>query len=64
MMANVGSLSSLLCFGVLSSSFVFLFPPLNNVLASLQWLRGDVVGASSVAGGGKEEDWRWYMEDA
>ncbi|KAG6739006.1 hypothetical protein POTOM_058641 [Populus tomentosa] len=28
------------------------------------WLCGCVVGASGVASGGEEEDWRWYVEDA
>jgi len=43
---------------------LFFVSPINSVLASLQWLCGGVVGASGVAGGGEEEDWRWYAEDA
>ncbi|KAH8522858.1 hypothetical protein H0E87_003487, partial [Populus deltoides] len=34
----------------------FLFPPVNGVSASLQWLRGGAVGASGASGGGEEED--------
>jgi len=49
---DIDSPSSLLCFTV------FFIPPINSVLASLQWLHG------GVAGGGEEEDWWWYVEDA
>ena len=37
---------------------LFFVSPVNNVLASLQWLRG------GAAGGGEEEDVRWYAGDA
>jgi len=39
---------------------VFLFPPVNGVPASLQWLRGGAVGASGASGGDEEEDGPWY----
>jgi hypothetical protein len=48
---DIDSPSSFLCFAV------FFIPPVNSVLASMQWLHGGVAGARGVAGGGEEEDW-------
>ena len=41
-----------------------MFPLVNSVPTSLQWLRGGVVGASGAAGGVEEEDGPWYTEVA
>jgi hypothetical protein len=56
---NAATSSSLLCFGYAFFLLCFLFPPVNDVPASLQWLRGGSVGASGAAGGGEEEDRSW-----
>jgi len=50
-----------LCY--LLTLFFFWFPPVNGVPASLQWLRGGVVGASGASGGDEDEDGPWYTED-
>jgi hypothetical protein len=56
---NAATSSSLLCFGYAFFLLCFLFPFVNGVPASLQWLRGDVVGASGAVGGAEEEDRPW-----
>jgi len=56
---NAATSSSLLCFGYDFFLLCFLFPTVNGVPASLQWLRGGAVSASGAAGGGEEEDRPW-----
>jgi len=56
---NAATSSSLLCFGYAFFLLCFLFPPVNGVPASLQWLHGGAVGTSGAAGGGEEEDRPW-----
>jgi hypothetical protein len=61
--ADVASLSSLICFVVLSVSSVFRFPCQQYSCLSAG-IRGGAAGASGAAGGGEEEDRPWYTEDA